>query len=76
MKNFNTILILIGILSASILVVENIVLNQQAFVYISRTSSTATLAIVSIITWIVIGFGIKGKILEKDGDWEEDSFNF
>lgn len=56
MKNFNTVLILIGVLSASILLVENIVLSQQAFVFISRNSSTATLTLVSIITGMVIGF--------------------
>ena len=56
MKNFNTILILVGILAASILIVENIVLSQQAFVFISRNSSTPVLAIVSIFTGMVLGF--------------------
>jgi len=76
MKNFNTILILIGILAASILIVENIVLSQQAFVFISRNSSTPILAIVSIMTWMVLGFWIKGKLLERWQQSEDDSFNF
>ncbi|MCD5375474.1 hypothetical protein LR010_03425 [Candidatus Gracilibacteria bacterium] len=76
MKNFNTILILVGILAASILIVENIVLSQQAFVFISRNSSTPVLAIVSIFTGMVLGFGIKGKIIERGDHGEEDSFNF
>ena len=58
MKNFNTILILLGILSASILVVENMVLGQNAYVYIS-VSRTWVLCIVCIITGFVMGYGVK-----------------
>ncbi len=76
MKNINTILILVGILSASILIVENIVLSQTAFVYIDRSSNTWMLSFVSILTGMVIGFGIKGKMVDGKSEGEEDSFNF
>lgn len=74
MKNFNTILILIGILSACVLLVENMVLRQQAFVYIYY-SNTAMLVLVWIVTGVILWFGLKGKMSENKTNEEED-FHF
>lgn len=72
--NFNTVLILVGILISSILVIENMVVNFQAYVLIWITQSWI-LAAVSIVTGIIIGYGLKGKMLE-DRNVEEDGFWF
>ena len=74
MKNFNTVLILLWILSSCILIVENMVLGQNAFVYISN-SSTWVLCVVSIITGMAMWYGIKWKFTENHTS-EEDNFNF
>jgi hypothetical protein len=74
MKNFNTVLILLWILSSSILIVENMVLWQNAFVYIAN-SSTSMLSIASIITGILMWYGIKWKLSENNVS-EETDFNF
>lgn len=75
MRNINTILILVGILSMSILTVENMVINQQAYVYIYY-SKAWVLSIVSVVTGILIGFGIKGKLVEQPGNADDDSLGF
>ena len=75
MKNFNTVLILLGILSASILIVENMVLRQQAYVFIYY-SNTWVLCFASILTGMALGFWIKGKLTEAPTDAGSDSFDF
>jgi len=73
MKNFNTVLILVWILSGSILIVENVVTGQQAFVYIT-VHKTWVLCIACILTGIAIGWGAKWKLSEWPS--EEQNFDF
>lgn len=74
MKNFNTILILLWILSSCVLIIENIVFRQPAFVYVYQ-STAAVLCVVCIITGFMLGYGIKWKMTEWDKT-EEDTFDF
>lgn len=71
---FNKILIFGGLALSAILIVENMVIQTQAFVFLSRNSSTAMLSIVSIIIWIWIWFGIKWFFSSTDE--ENDSLDF
>lgn len=68
------VLILIGILSACILLVENMVLQQPAYVYI-YSLRTWHLVLASIATGTMLGWGLKGKFSEKQ-EAEDDSYNF
>lgn len=74
MKNFNTTLILVWILFSFILVIENMIVPLRSYVFIWNLN-TWVLAVAGIMTWIVIGYGIKGKMTEQP-QWEDDSFDF
>jgi hypothetical protein len=68
---FNKILIFGWLALAAILIVENMVIQTQAFVFLSRNSTTAMLSIVSILIGMAIWFGIKWFIQQenKDDEW-------
>jgi hypothetical protein len=72
--NFNTILILIWILFSFVLVIENMIVPLNAYVLIWNMK-TWTLAIAGILTWIIIGYGLRGKMWEQPNS-DDDSFNF
>jgi len=72
--SFNTILILIWVLFGVVLIIENMVVPLQSYVFIWVTK-TWILAIMSIITWILIGYGLRGKLTEQPKS-DDDSFNF
>ncbi|MCP4524254.1 MAG: hypothetical protein GY828_08610 [Candidatus Gracilibacteria bacterium] len=71
----NKILIFGGLALSAILVVENMVIPTQAFVFLSRNSTTWMLSIVSILIGIAIGVGIKGILSDNKEDTGDD-FNF
>ena len=68
---FNKVLIFGWLALAAILIVENMVIQTQAFVFLSRNSTTAMLSIVSILIGMAIWFGIKWFIQQenKDDEW-------
>lgn len=72
---FNKILIFGWLALAAILIVENMVVQTQAFVFLSRNSTTAMLSIVSILIWIWIWFGLKW-FLSQDKDEYDENLNF
>lgn len=73
--NFNTILILVWVLFGSILIIENMVVPLQAYVIIWITKSYM-LAIASIATGILIGYGLRGKIDGDSKPAEDDTYGF
>jgi hypothetical protein len=68
-------LLLIGILLASILVIENMVSPVQAYVLI-WVKSTYMLAMASIATGVLIGYGIYGIIHEPSKESDNEDFDF
>jgi len=59
----NKILIFWGLALSSILIIENIVIPTQAFVFISSNSKTWILSFISTLVWMGIWYGIKWFIM-------------
>jgi len=62
--NINKTLVLVGILFATVLIIENMVAPLQAYVIIWITK-TYMLALASIATGILIGYGMHGMLNSK-----------
>lgn len=73
--NISKTLVLLGILFAAILIIENMVAPLQAYVFIWITK-TYTLAIACILTWIILGYGIHGMLNEKGKTNENEDYDF
>lgn len=71
----NKVLIFGGMALSAILIVENMVVPTQAFVFLSRNSTSWMLSVVSILIWIWIWFGLKW-FLSQDSDWYDDNLDF
>ena len=69
---FNKILIFGGLALAAILIVENMVVPTQAFVFLSRNSTTWMLSFVSILIWISIWFGLKSLLAQDSNKYDEN----
>ena len=72
---FNKILIFGWLALSAILIVENMVVPTQAFVFLSRWSTTWMLSFVSILIWIAVWFGLKW-ILSQDWDSYDENLDF
>jgi hypothetical protein len=59
----------------AILVIENLVTWMSAYVFLSTSSSSGILSLVSIIVWIFIWYGLKW-MFEKDHSAEDESYDF
>ncbi len=68
-------LLLVGVLLASILVIENMVSAGQAYVLI-WVKNTYLLALASIGTGALIGYGVYGILHEPSKDNESEDFDF
>ena len=58
----------------AILVVENMVVSNAAFLFIDRNSTAWVLSLVSMFIGIGIWYGIRGFLQSKPD--EDDDFNF
>lgn len=67
------ILIWVWILLGSVLVVENLVVNFSSYVLI-WIMPTSTLALLSIVVWLMIGYGIRWLMTNKKEDDYDDGF--
>jgi len=70
----NKFLIFGGLALFAILLVENMVMPRQAFVFISSNSTTWMLTLVSTIVWVLIGYGICN--ITKTNSNVDDDLNF
>lgn len=66
-------MIILWVALTGILVVENMVLNYNAFTFIWQTWA-GVLSLVSVWIGILIGFGLKGVISSKPKD--DDNYDF
>jgi len=73
--NINKILILVGILFSAVLIIENIVVPLQAYVFIWITK-TFMLSIASIGTGMLIWYGLYGTLNSSWKKTEEDDYDF
>ena len=71
----NKILVFGGLALSAILVVENMVVPTQAFVFLSRNSTSWMLSVVSIIIWIWIWIWLKW-LLSQDNDSYDENLDF
>jgi len=71
----NKILIFWGLAVSSILIIENLVMWQQAYVLISNSSTAWFLSLFSTIIWIWIWFGLKSFFVNW-GEKEDDNLDF
>ena len=71
---FNKILMFWGLALSAILIVENMVVPTQAFVFLSKSSTTWMLSIVSIIIWVAIWFWIRWFMNQEDSNDESLDF--
>lgn len=67
---FNKILIFGWLALSAILIVENMVVPTQAFVFISKSSTSWMLSIISIILWIGIWFWFRWFLNQDDSNDE------
>ena len=72
---FNKILVFGGLALSAILIVENMVVPSQAFLFIDRGSTTWMLSIVSIAIWFGIWFGVKSMMVSDDNT-DADNYDF
>jgi len=68
---FNKVLVFWGAALLAILVIENLVVQSTALVFLSRDSSAWLLSLVSAVIWIWIGIGIKW-FLSKPKDTDDN----
>lgn len=73
--NINKVLVLTGILFASVLIIENMVVPLQAYVFIWVTKSYV-LAFFSIVTGILIGYGFHGMMNSSSKETDSEDFDF
>lgn len=73
--NINKTLVLVGILFSAVLVIENMVVPLQAYVFVWITK-TFVLAIASILTWMIIWYGVHGMMNSKAEEGNDDDYNF
>ncbi|MCH2188875.1 hypothetical protein MK079_03535 [Candidatus Gracilibacteria bacterium] len=72
---FYKILVFGGIAVTAVLVVENMVVSTQAFLFVDRNSTTGMLAIVSTLVGIAIGYGFFG-MMHDNREIESDDIDF
>lgn len=65
-------LVLIWILLASVLIIENMVVPFQGFIFL-WVSTTWVLSMFSILIWIMIWFWVHWMMMNKDQEYD-DSF--
>ncbi len=70
----NKILVFGGLALMAILLVENMVVPRQAFVFISSSSTTWMLTLTSTIIWVLIWVGIANIINTEPN--RDDDLNF
>lgn len=69
----NKILIFGGLALSAILIVENMVVPNQAFLFIDRGSTSWMLSMVSILIWVWMWYGLKSFFTQEDTD---DNYDF
>lgn len=73
--NINKTLVLVGILFSAVLIIENMVVPLQAYVFVWITK-TFVLSMASIATGMLIGYGLHGMMLTKNENEESDDYDF
>jgi len=73
--NYNKPLILTWILFSCILIIENVVIPMQAYVFVRLTKSWM-LWLTCIWVWVMLWYWIRGAMIKKNFDDEEENFNF
>jgi len=70
----NKIFVFLGLALAAILIVENMVTGQLAYVFIDTWAMSSTLSFVSVIVWMFIGYWLRG-MFEKS-NWDDENYDF
>lgn len=70
----NKILVFGGLALMAILIIENMVIENKAFLFIDRNSTSWMLAFVAAIIWVLIGYWLN-NIIRGDND-NDDDLNF
>lgn len=73
--NINKNLVLLGILISTALIIQNVTAPVQAYVLI-WTTKTFILSFVSILTGVLIGYGLHGMMLTKNESQDNDDYEF
>lgn len=71
----NKILVFWGVALMAILIIENMVVENKAFLFIDRNSTSWILSIVSAVIWVAIWYWLN-NMLKSDTDYEGDDLNF
>ncbi len=71
----NTIIVLIWILLACVLIVENMIMNMPAYVFIWNSHSWK-LWLICLAVGFMIWFWARGWLEKKNFDEDEDNFDF
>lgn len=72
----NKILVWGGLALTAILIIENIVGGNQAYLFIDKNSYAWVLALVSTVIWACIWFGWKSMLEERWYDNADDDLQF
>ncbi len=73
--NYNKSLILTWILFSCILIIENVVIPMQAYVFVRLTKSWM-LWLTCIWVWVMLWYWIRWSMIKKNFDDDEENFNF
>lgn len=72
----NKILVWGGLALSAILIIENMVVPNQAFLFIDRNSTSWMLSFVSTVVWACIWFGWKSMLEDRWTDNSDEDLHF